>query len=202
MTAALTQTPSALWVFARAAGFVSLVLLSLTVALGIALTLRWRSRQWPTFVSDGLHRYLGTVFFVFLTVHVVTILLDPFTKFSLADVLVPFKSSYRPLWMGLGICAAELALALGLSVHLRRWIGYRTWRILHYGTYATLPVAFLHGLGSGTDSATWWGTAIYAACGLPIACLVVVRLISGGPAREKEAGVGAAPSRIRAAIRS
>jgi methionine sulfoxide reductase heme-binding subunit len=202
VTLALTQTPSALWFFARAAGFVSLVLLSMTVALGIALTLRWRSQGWPTFVSDGLHRYLGTVFFVFLAVHVVTILLDPFTKFSLADVLVPFKSSYRPLWMGLGICAAELALALGLSVHLRRWIGYRAWRVLHYGTYATLPIAFLHGLGSGTDSLTWWGTAIYAACGLPIAGLVVARVISGGPARDVEAGSRGTPGRIRASIRS
>jgi methionine sulfoxide reductase heme-binding subunit len=151
MTAALTQTPSALWFFARAAGFVSLVLLSTTVALGIALTLRWRSPGWPTFVSDGLHRYLGIVFFVFLGVHVVTLLLDPFTKFSLGDVLVPFKSSYRPLWMGLGVCAAELAFALALSVHLRKWIGYRAWRILHYGTYATLtdrlPPRPGHGIG-------------------------------------------------------
>lgn len=202
MTVALTQTPSALWYFARAAGFVSLVLLSLTVALGIALTLRWRSREWPTFVSDGLHRYLGIVFFVFLAVHVITILLDPFTKFSLGDVLVPFKSTYRPLWMGLGICAAELALALGLSVHLRKWIGYRAWRALHYGTYATLPVAFLHGLGTGTDSLAWWGTAIYAACGLPIAGLVALRVVTGGRAKDMQAGADGAPVRIRASIRS
>jgi len=202
MTAALTQTPSALWFFARAAGFVSLVLLSLTVALGIALTLRWRSPGWPTFVSDGLHRYLGIVFFVFLGVHVVTLLLDPFTKFSLGDVLVPFKSSYRPLWMGLGVCAAELAFALALSVHLRKWIGYRAWRILHYGTYATWPIAFLHGLGTGSDSLTWLGAGIYAACGVPVAGLVVARVIRRGPAREAVAGARVAPGRIRASTRS
>jgi methionine sulfoxide reductase heme-binding subunit len=200
MTFALTQAPSPLWYFARAAGFVSLVLLALTVALGIALTLRWRSAAWPTFISDGLHRYIGTVFLVFLAAHVATVLLDPFTKFSLADVLVPFKSSYRPIWMGLGICAAELALALALSVHVRRWIGYRAWRVIHYGTYATFPVAFLHGLGTGTDSHTLWGAAIYGACGLPIAGLALVRTLSGGTTG-KEAAAGARPRRPQASKR-
>lgn len=195
---ALTQAPSALWYFARAAGFVSLVLLALTVALGIALSLRWRASSWPTFISDGLHRYIGTVFLFFLAVHVVTILLDPFSKFSLADVLVPLKSSYRPVWMGLGICAAELALALALSVHLRRWIGYRAWRVLHYGTYATFPVAFLHGLGTGSDSHTLWGVAIYTACGLPVAGLAVVRAMGNGPVASKEPAPSAAGNRVRA----
>src|SRR5258708_44114 len=108
---ALTQTPSPLWYFARASGFVSLILLTATVAVGLALAMRWRSARWPLFLSDGLHRYLGTVLFVFLAVHVLTLWLDPFAKFSLADVLIPFRSSYRTLWMGLGICAAELGLA-------------------------------------------------------------------------------------------
>ena len=112
MILALTQAPSPLWYFARAAGFVSLILLAFTVGLGLALTLRWRTDSWPTFISDGLHRYLATVFFVFLGIHVETLLLDPFTKFTLSDLLIPFVSTYRPFWMALGICAAELALAL------------------------------------------------------------------------------------------
>ncbi len=184
---ALTHAPSPLWFFARASGFVSLILLTLTVGLGLALALRWRSPRWPLFISDGLHRYLGTVFFLFLTIHVMTLWLDPFAKFSLADVLVPFRSSYRPLWMGLGICAAELSLALALSVHLRKWIGYRAWRVMHYGTYATFPVALLHGLGSGSDGRTWWGLALYAVCGITIGGLALARLAGRAPAPERTA---------------
>ena len=156
-----------------------LILLAVTVGLGLALTLRWRSETWPTFVSDGLHRYVSTVFFVFVTIHVVTLLLDPFTRFSLSDVLVPFVSTYRTFWMGLGICAAELALALGLSVYLRRWIGYRAWRVMHYGTYATFPLVLAHGLGSGSDTRTWWGLAIYIACGVAVGGLAIARAVGG-----------------------
>jgi predicted ferric reductase len=184
---ALTQTPSPLWYFARAAGFVSLILLAVTVGLGLALTLRWRTESWPTFISDSLHRYLSTVFFVFLGIHVETLLLDPFTKFTLNDLLVPFVSTYRPLWMALGICAAELALALALSVHIRRWIGYRAWRVMHYGTYVIFPLVIAHGLGTGSDTRTWWGLAIYIVCGSAVAGLAAARFFGGRAETEAEA---------------
>jgi sulfoxide reductase heme-binding subunit YedZ len=184
---ALTQAPSPLWYFARASGFVSLILLAVTVGLGLALTLRWRSDSWPTFISDGLHRYLATVFFVFLFIHVETLLLDPFTRFTLSDLLIPFVSTYRTFWMGLGICAAELALALALSVHIRRLIGYRAWRVMHYGTYATFPLVFAHGLGAGSDTRTWWGLAIYAVCGISVISLAAARFFGGRAETEAEA---------------
>jgi sulfoxide reductase heme-binding subunit YedZ len=175
MVVALTQQPSALWYFARASGFVSLLLLAATVALGLVLAMRWRNALFPSFLSEGLHRYLTTVVYVFLAIHVVTLWLDPFAKFSLADVLIPFVSSYRTFWMGLGICALEVSLALGLSIYLRPVIGYRAWRALHYGTYATFPVALLHGLLTGTDTGAWWAVGIYAVSGLLVGGLAVAR---------------------------
>jgi cytochrome b len=179
---ALTQAPSPLWFFARAAGFVTLLLLAATVAFGIALTLRLRSPRWPTFITEQLHRYLTSVVYTFLAIHVVTIWLDPFTKFSLADVLLPFVSGYRSFWMGLGICAAELTVALGLSIYVRTLISYRVWRLLHYGTYATFPAALIHGIGTGTDTHTWWGLLIYFVCGCSVATMVILRAIASGPA--------------------
>jgi sulfoxide reductase heme-binding subunit YedZ len=187
MILALTQTPSPLWYFARAAGFVSLILLAFTVGLGLALTLRWRTDSWPTFISDGLHRYLATVFFVFVFIHVETLLLDPFTKFTLSDLLIPFVSTYRPFWMAMGICAAELALALALSVNIRRWIGYRAWRVMHYGTYATFPLVIAHGLGTGSDTRTGWGLAIYIVCGSAVTGLAAARFFGGRAETEAEA---------------
>lgn len=172
---ALTQAPSVLWYFARASGFVSVILLAATVCVGIALSLRLRSPRWPTFVTEGLHRYLSTVLLVFVAIHVVTLLLDPFAKFSVGDMLVPFASSYKTLWMGLGICAAELLVALALSVYIRRFIGYKAWRAIHYGTYALFPLALIHGLGTGTDTHSAWAVGIYATTGLAVIALVFWR---------------------------
>jgi len=188
---ALTQAPSPVWYFARAAGFVSLLLLAAVVALGLALTLRWRTPNWPTFLSEGLHRYLTTVLYVFLAIHIVTIWLDPFTKFNLADVLVPFVSNYRSLWMGLGILAFDLALALGLSIYIRNRIGYRAWRVAHYATNVIFPLALIHGIGTGSDTHTWWALVIYGVAAVPVGALAAARMVGGqaalAPVREQPA---------------
>jgi sulfoxide reductase heme-binding subunit YedZ len=178
MIPALIAPASPLWFFARAAGFVSLILLTASVCLGMVVTLRLRSRAWPLFLSDDLHAYTAVLFFVFLTLHVLTVWLDPFTRFGLTDVVVPFASTYRRLWLGLGVAGAELALAMGLSVYVRRWIGYRAWRILHYGTYAVLPMALVHGMATGTDTRSSWGIAIYGACLILVGAMLVLRISS------------------------
>ncbi|MEA2682576.1 MAG: hypothetical protein QOK05_904 [Chloroflexota bacterium] len=181
---ALVAPASPLWFFARGAGFVSLVLLTISVCLGILVSMRARSRNWPLFLSDSLHGYTAVVFFVFVTLHVVTVLLDPFTKFGLTDVLVPFASTYRRVWLGLGVLALELAVAMGASVYLRRWISYRAWRVLHLGTYAVFPMALVHGLATGSDTRAWWGSVIYAVCVGAVLGASVARLWSG-PARAR-----------------
>ena len=173
---ALVAAPSPIWFFARAAGFVSLLVLTTSVCLGILLTMRVRSRNWPLFLSDELHGYTALLFFVFVALHVVTVLVDPFTRFGLSDVVVPFATAYRRVWMGLGILAFELALAMALSLYIRRWIGYRAWRILHYGSYAIFPMALVHGMATGTDTSSSWGMAIYGACLVAVLVLLVMRL--------------------------
>jgi hypothetical protein len=178
MIPALIAPASPLWFFARAAGFVSLILLTVSVSLGLLVTMRLRSRTWPLFLSDELHAYTAVLLFVFLALHVFTVWLDPFTKFGPTDVLVPFASPYRRLWLGLGVAGAELALAMGLSVYVRRWIGYRAWRILHYSTYAVLPMALVHGLATGTDTRSSWGIAIYGGCLILVGAVLVLRIAS------------------------
>jgi predicted ferric reductase len=188
--ASATSPGSPLWYFGRAGGLVTLLLLAATVCLGIGLSLRLRSPSFPTFVTEQLHRYLTTVTYTFLAVHVVTIWLDPFTHFTPAEVLVPFVSGYRTVWLALGICAAELTVVLGLSVHLRNLIGYRAWRGLHYLTYATFPLAFLHGIATGSDTHTWYGLLVYLAGGLAVATMAILRVL--GPDTTEAASPGEA----------
>jgi sulfoxide reductase heme-binding subunit YedZ len=125
---ALVAPPSPLWFVARASGVVALLLLTLSVLLGIAVGARWRAPGWPRWMSAELHRQVVLLCFAFLAVHVVTLLLDPFMHFTMADVAVPFASGYRQPWMAMGVVAAELALALAVSVRLRPRIGYRSRR--------------------------------------------------------------------------
>jgi predicted ferric reductase len=194
---ALTQAPSVLWYFARASGFVSLLLLTAAVAVGVALSLRVRHPSWPTFLTEGFHRYLSTVLLVFIGVHVLTLWLDPFAKFTVSDVLIPFAATYRTFWMGLGICAAELTLALALSIHVRSLIGYRAWKLLHRGTYAIYPLALVHGIGTGADTHNWWALATYAVTGAIVGGLVAWRASIGAVPEEATARVSVPVDRAR-----
>ena len=153
-----------LWYATRGAGAVSLLLLSAVVVLGIVSVLRWQTPGWPRFLSSGLHRNLALVAMTFLGLHIVTAVVDPFTALGWNATLLPFSSPYRRLWLGLGVVALDLLLAIVVTSLLRRYIGPRAWRVVHWLTYACWPIAIVHGIGTGSDRRYAWMLAIDALC--------------------------------------
>jgi methionine sulfoxide reductase heme-binding subunit len=164
------------WVATRAAGYTAFALLTASVALGLLLSSPLRPTRWPRFATTELHRFVTLVTLVFIAIHVLVALLDSFIGFSLSDVLVPFTSNYRPVWMGLGIVSAYLAAALWASSWLQRRIGYRWWRRLHLGTFGVYVGASVHGIGAGSDTGWAWSWTIYLASFALVGALVVLRL--------------------------
>ena len=173
------MTNSVLWYTTRGAGAVTLILLSSVVVLGILSTLRVQSRSWPRFLTSGLHRNLALVTLIFLALHIVTAVVDPYTNLGWAAALVPFSSSYRTLWLGLGVIAFELLAAIIVTSLVRGLIGHRTWRAIHWLTYAAWPIGVLHGIGTGTDTLSVWMLAITAGCLAAVGVAVFLRLTSG-----------------------
>jgi methionine sulfoxide reductase heme-binding subunit len=156
--------PSVSWYLTRGSGAVSLVLLTASVVIGIAGTMRVSGGHWPRFAVETVHRDVSLMVVVFLIIHIVTSVLDTFAPISLTAAVIPFVGSYRPLWLGLGALSFDLILALTITSLARRRLGYQTWRAVHWFAYASWPVAVLHGLGTGSDSKVWWMLALTAAC--------------------------------------
>ena len=165
-----------LWFVSRGLGAATLVMLTLSLLVGIVAGAGVRSPGWPRFASAGLHRNLSLFAMALLTVHVVTAILDPFARIAWRDAFVPFVSVYRPVWVGFGAIALDLLLAVGLTPAVRRRIGYRAWRAIHWIGYACWPPAILHTLGTGTDVRAPWMAAIGAMCLLSVAAIVGWRL--------------------------
>jgi hypothetical protein len=95
--------------------------------------------------------------------------------------VIPFVSSYRPLWLGLGALSFDILLALVVTSLLRRRFGYRSWRAVHWLAYASWPVAVLHGLGTGSDTKIWWMLALTAGCVAAVLVAVLVRIARALP---------------------
>ena len=145
-----------LWYFTRATGVVALVLLTVGMALGLLTAVRFEGRQWPRFITIGLHRNMSLLALAFTAAHVLTTITDNFVPIDLQDAFVPFISPYRPLWLGFGAIALDLLIALTVTSLLRARLGYRSWRLVHWTAYLCWPLAVLHGLGTGTDTRTRW----------------------------------------------
>ncbi len=159
----LTSSPVD-WYAARAAGVVAYLLLSTTVTLGIAMAGKKKLHRWPRFAIEDVHRFGGILVGTFVVIHIATIAIDSWLPFSVGSIIVPFTSAYKPLWVGLGIVAAELLLALAVTNRLRTTrISYRFWRRAHYLNFAVWGGATLHSLGSGTDRSTPWLIGLQAA---------------------------------------
>jgi len=166
----------ALWYLGRSSGVVSLVLLTLVVALGIATRSGRLLPGLPRFAVSAVHRSASLLAVVFLTVHVVTLTLDPQSQLRWLDAVLPFGSRPKPLWIGLGAASLDLIVALVVTSLLRQRIGHRVWRVIHWAAYALWPFAVLHTVGTGTDVHRVWMLGVVALCTLTVAGLISWRL--------------------------
>jgi sulfoxide reductase heme-binding subunit YedZ len=172
----LTSSPVD-WYAARAAGIVAYLLLSGVVLLGLTMAGKRTLRLWPQFTIEDVHRFGGLLVGAFISIHVVAIAIDSWLPFSIPSLLIPLLSGYRPIWVGLGIAAAELLLALAVTNHYRRRLPERFWRRAHYLNFAVWGAATLHGVGSGTDRSSPWFLAMYALAVSAVGAAIVWRLL-------------------------
>lgn len=178
-----------LWFATRGAGIVSLILFSAVACLGLLSVARTQSARWPRFLTVELHRSLALLSVAFLAIHIVTAVLDPFTNLGIGAALVPLASSYRPLPVAFGVVSVYLTAALILTSLLRERIGHRTWRAIHWASYAAWPLAVEHTLTAGSDSFALWMLAVQGASILAVSAALVWRLTAGGTNRSRLAAV-------------
>ncbi|MGA7987398.1 MAG: ferric reductase-like transmembrane domain-containing protein [Candidatus Dormiibacterota bacterium] len=179
VVAAVSTGPSPLWFATRGAGVMTLVCLTVVVVLGIMTSVRVEGRRTPRFVSASLHRNFALFTILLLAVHIATSVIDPFAGIRPVDAAVPFVGTYRTVWLGLGAIAADVLLAVTVTSLLRKRLGPRVWKLIHWGAYASWPVAVVHGLGTGSDSQAPWMLGITAACLAAVLVTLARRLLVG-----------------------
>jgi sulfoxide reductase heme-binding subunit YedZ len=172
-------TNSVLWYTTRGAGVVSLLLLTMVVVLGVLSVRRFEAAGWPRFATAELHRNVSLLAVVFLGIHVVTAVVDPFTNLGWAAALVPFGSYYRTFWLGLGAIAMELLAAIVISSLLRHAVGHQAWRAVHGLAYVSWPVALMHGWGTGADSGAAWMLVVDGICVFAVLLATADRVLAG-----------------------
>jgi sulfoxide reductase heme-binding subunit YedZ len=165
------------WLLARATGLTAYVLLTTSVLAGLTVKSRPLGTRVKAAVVTDLHKFLSLLGLGAVAMHGLVLTLDATVRMPLAALLVPGLSPYRPLATGIGVLAAELMLLIYVSFSLRRRIGARNWRRLHYLTFAVFGAATVHGLAAGTDR---WALPLYAGSIAAVIGLTAWRVLTTG----------------------
>jgi predicted ferric reductase len=172
----LSGQTKAYWYMARAGGIMGYILLWLSVVWGLILSTKITEGLVPAPLAYGLHEFLSLGTILFATFHALILLGDSYIKFTIFHLTIPFSAPYEPLWTGLGTLGFYLSAVLTGSFYLRKQIGQKVWRALHYLTFGAYLLALVHGIMAGTDSRVGLIQLIYFSTGFSVLFLVYYRL--------------------------
>lgn len=174
----LGVSPKAYWYLSRSSAFVAYILLWFSMSLGVLITNRL-ARMWPGGpVAFDLHQHTSLLGLAFALFHALILMGDKYIHYSLYQVMVPFASeNYRPLWVALGQIGFYLLAIVGLSFYVRRWMGQKAWRLVHFLSFAVFVLALVHSIWSGTDTSTTWVRNAYWATGGLLMFFTVYRVV-------------------------
>lgn len=165
-----------LWVYGRASGFVDLVLITLTLVLGIVARSGRRPLGLAATTVSRLHRTTALLAVLFLAVHVITLIADPFAELGPWSWLVPVDLGLRPVATAVGTVATQLMLLGVLSGLLRRALPARLFRLLHWVALAFFPLAAIHGIAAGSEGTEWYSLLTSILCVLTVTAGLLWRL--------------------------
>ncbi|HEX7059522.1 MAG TPA: hypothetical protein VF176_06690 [Solirubrobacterales bacterium] len=174
------------WLASRASGLLALVLVTISVGIGLAMAGKVMRRPGLSRWLLAIHEQTALAGLVAIAVHGITLLGDSWLHPGVTGITVPFAMAYRPIWTGLGIVAGYMAMLLGLSFYVRKWVGARFWRKAHRATIVVYLLGVVHALGAGTDASSEWLRWWLLATGVPIAALFAYRLGAGARADRRK----------------
>ena len=194
MIAALATSTPVAWLVARAAGLVAFGLLTTAVVIGLALSTRLlgnkRGKQLLAWHQTIVWTAVGMVL-----LHMGALLLDPVMHFRVVDVLVPGLARWRPVPVAGGVVTLWLMIALAVSFRLRRRIGQRRWRLLHYASFLGFFGGLYHALNVGSDLTGGRGLVFAGVVCAPALWLMFARILMPKPRTAKPAALPKVPSK-------
>ena len=149
------------WYVTRAAGLMGYLLFWLSTVWGFAISSKIFDSFLERMFTFDFHEHLSLLSLGFLVLHVAVLLIEKVEPLSLTEVLVPFVSTYRPFWTGIGIITFYLTVLVTITFYIRKWISMKTFRVIHYLSVAAYFGALLHSVYAGTDTSLTWVQWMY-----------------------------------------
>ena len=174
------------WYVTRASGLVAGISLVALMLSGIGSVTGHFFRLLEPITAWATHRALGITFVAAIVVHMVTLIFDKFTPFSIIHVLLPWASNYKPVSIfGVNIGSAFVALgvlafygSIIVLITSLLWVDKKPhlWKFIHYVSYGVIAAVFVHALYLGTDAGHGIGRVLWILGGVAILTAIILRL--------------------------
>ena len=179
------------WFVTRAAGLMAYLLVWLSTVWGLAVSSKVFDGALHRAFTYDFHQFISLLSIAFVVIHLVVLLFDQYQPFTLAQILVPFTAPYRSVWVGVGTIGLYLTLIVSFTFYIRKWIGQKTFRLIHFASYLAFAGSALHGLLSGTDSPLWSVQAMYLVTAISVVFLTVYRIVMSAANKRRRVAAGA-----------
>ncbi len=173
------------WYASRASGVASYLFLWVGLVGGL-----WMSSAWlDGLVNRGrllaIHQTAGIAGVLLGLGHGLILIPDPWTHFTVKDVLIPYGSYYKPLWSAFGQMTLYMSAIVSFSFWFRSRIGTKTWKYIHYTAFAAYGAGLWHGLMMGTDAKALWLLGLYLSTSLSVVFIIMVRITYKRPVPQR-----------------
>ncbi|MGB1253674.1 MAG: hypothetical protein ACPG8W_23890 [Candidatus Promineifilaceae bacterium] len=173
----------AAWYLTRSSGLVAYLLLSASTIWGLLLSTKLVKAWVPPAISLAMHNYISWLSLGLTIFHAGVLLFDSYYTYTLSALLIPFTGPYSPLWVGMGTLGFYIMLLTTLSYYVRKQIGQKMWRKLHYTTFGGYVLATVHGLMAGTDAMQL--LSVFGGSSFLVLFLTLYRILSSGSAETR-----------------
>lgn len=174
------------WYVTRASGIVAAASLIILLLSGIGQITGRTFRLLDPLTAWASHRALGIVFSIAVLIHIFSLLFDHFITFNVWQLLVPWLSGYRSThWLGLNVGSIYVAMGIiamymtaAIVVTSLVWVEKKpaSWKLVHYLSYMTIFLVFVHALYTGTDMAHGFWRWLWVGLNALVFLAVVARL--------------------------
>ena len=171
------------WLLTRSAGVGAYLMLYLSIAWGLLATTSLVTKRVSKRSSTAFHGFVASAGLFLLVLHLVGLLFDRFVRFDALDLLIPYRATYRPFALMLGIVAMYATVIVLTTSWARKQMRSAVWRAIHLAAVPAFAMSLLHGVLAGSDSARAGMTILYWATGFSVLFLLIVRGLTARPSR-------------------
>lgn len=150
------------WYVVRASGFLAAGLVFLLMISGIGQVTGFTYKYMEPLKAWALHKAMALALLGAIAVHVIFIIIDNYTHFTVPQVLIPFQSNYSTGSTIAGLKIGALGMTFGIIAMYGiilivasslKWIDTRkkAWKWLHYISYPVIFMIFIHAIYVGAD---------------------------------------------------